>query len=177
MIALARWHHKIHEIPRSGVSEHREAAKDLRTAFAEELGIPACHKLLTDYVIKNAGGGRFQLNGTVTAVFERQCVLTLEPITEEVTEPLDCLFVPPELLPAPQSNEEEAHSVEEIEVIGTQGIEVGRVIYETVSAALDPYPRAPEASLELPAAKTGSETRQNPFAVLKNLTDDRDAES
>lgn len=177
MTALARWHHKVHEIPRSGVSEHRDAAQDLRTALAEELGVPACHKLIADYVIKNEGGGRFLLSGTVTATFERQCVLTLEPLTEEVTESLDCLFVPPELLPGPQSGEEEAHSVEEIELIGNQGIEVGRVIYETVAAALNPYPHAPEANLDLPAADTVSETRQNPFAVLKKLTDDRDAES
>ncbi len=177
MTVLARWHHRTHDVPRSGVSEHRIAGDDLRASVAQELGVPACRKLIADYVIKNAGGGRFQLNGTVTAEFERECVLTLEPLIEELTEPLDCLFVPPELMPTPQSEEEEAHAVDEIEAITNQDIEVGRVIYETIAAALNPYPHAPDASLDLPAASTAQETRENPFAVLKKLTDDHDPES
>jgi uncharacterized metal-binding protein YceD (DUF177 family) len=177
MTALARWHHKVHEIPRAGISELREAGDDLRQAIAKELRVPACRKLIADYVVKNAGAGRFQLKGTLTAEFERECVLTLEPLTESLKEPLDCLFVPPELIPQHQSEEEEAHAVEEIEPITSQDIEVGRIIYEVIAAALNPYPRASDAALALPASNAVDETRENPFAVLKNLTDDRDAES
>jgi uncharacterized metal-binding protein YceD (DUF177 family) len=177
MTTPTAWHHNVQEIPHAGISERRVAGEELRKAIAKELTIPACRKLIADYVIKNAGAGRFQLKGTLTAEFERECVITLEPLTEALNEPLDCLFVPPELMPQHQSEEEEAHAVEEIEPIVQQNIEIGRVIYEVIAAALDPYPRAPDAALALPNDVSANETREKPFAALKKLTEDRDAES
>ena len=177
MTALFCWRHKLDEIPRRGVSERRKAGDSLRLTIAEELGVKACTRLIAEYSIRNAGGGRFELSGTLDSEFSRVCVVSLSPITETIKETLDCIFVPPEHLPERQSKEEEALAVEEIEPITKETIEVGRIIYEVIAATLDPYPRANDAELELSSDSTEQVSLENPFAALQKLKDDSNAES
>ena len=177
MSKLENWRHKVHEIPRAGVSQHREANEELRQSVADELGEPECQSLVADYKIKNLGKGRFGLSGSVDAVFTRACVVTLEPLQEDVHEVLDCVFVPPEYMPGQQAEEEEALSAEEYEPIKNETLEVGRVIFEVLSAGLDPYPRAEGASLGDAGQDDGQETAEegaHPFAALAQLKKDRD---
>lgn len=177
MSTLENWRHKVHEIPRAGVSRRREANEDMRRSVAEELGEPACQKLVADYRIKNLGKGRFGLSGTVEAHFTRTCVITLEPVEEEVREELACVFVPPDHMPGQQAEEEEALSAEEYEPIENDVIGVGRVIFEVLAAGLNPYPRAEGASLDGIKGAEDEETveeRSNPFAALAQLKKDRD---
>ena len=177
MTALFCWRHKLDEIPRRGVSERRKAGDNLRRTIAEELGVQACIRLIAEYTIRNAGGGRFELKGTLDSEFSRVCVVSLSAITETIKEPIDCIFVPPDHLPERQSEEEEALAVEEIEPITQEAIEVGRIIYEVISATLDPYPRAHDAELELSSDSTEQVSRENPFAALQKLKDDSNAQS
>lgn len=177
MTALFCWRHKLDEIPRRGVSERRKAGDNLRRTIAEELGVQACIRLIAEYTIRNAGSRRFELKGTLDSEFSRVCVVSLSPITETITESLDCIFVPPEHLPERQSKEEEALAVEEIEPITKETIEVGRIIYEVISATLDPYPRAHDAELELSSDSTEQVSREKPFTALQKLKDDSNAES
>ncbi len=48
-------------------------------------------------------------------------------------------------------------------------IDVGRIVYETLSAGLDPYPRKEGAEFDWADPKTGVADSANPFAVLKKL--------
>lgn len=84
--------------------------------------------------------------------------------------------MPPEHLPEKQSEEVEALAVEEIEPITQESIEVGRIIYEVISATLDPYPRAHDAELELSSDSTEQVSCEKPFAALQKLKDDSNAE-
>jgi len=172
MSALNRWFHKVHEIPRTGIKQHREASPELCAEIARELDVPGCHQLIADYRIHNAGGGRFEMSGYVRAKFTRTCVVTLELIEETVEEPLDCAFVPPDLLPASQADEEEALSLEDLEPIRHDKIEAGRIIYETIAASIDPYPRAPDAALDTPCEPAADDDQNpHPFAALARLKD------
>lgn len=170
MSVLERWYHKVHEIPSGGVKQHREASAELRAELAVELGVPACNSLVTDYRIINAGRGRFELRGRVQASFTRTCVITLEPMVEVLNEPLDCAFVPRDRVPREQADEELALSVEDLEVIEHDRIDVGRVVYEVVAASLDPYPRSADAAVESAAEEPDNvEPAEHPFAVLAEL--------
>ncbi|MBU1212661.1 MAG: DUF177 domain-containing protein [Alphaproteobacteria bacterium] len=170
MSALNRWFHKVHDIPRTGIKQHREASPELCAEIAKELEVPGCHELIADYRIRNAGRGRFELSGWVSASFTRTCVVSLEPIEETVREPLDCAFVPSDQLPASQADEEEALSVEDLEPISHDKIEAGRIIYETIAASIDPYPRAPDATLDTPLEPGVDDAESpHPFAALARL--------
>ncbi len=116
------------------------------------------------------GQGRYRLKGTLTARVMRECVVTLEPVPEKVAEAVDVAFWPFSSLPATAEQEMEVSSVPEVEAIEHGQIDAGRVLFEILSASLDPYPRKPgvrfewedKASEEAPIA-TG------PFAALKKL--------
>jgi hypothetical protein len=50
---------------------------------------------------------------------------------------------------------------------------VGRIVYETVSAALDPYPRKSGAEFTWSDPREAeAAARANPFALLKKLKDE-----
>jgi uncharacterized metal-binding protein YceD (DUF177 family) len=172
MSALEVWHHKIKEIPRAGITQHREADQRLRSGLAKELDTPDCHSLVAEYTIRSAAGGRYELKGRVEAEFTRTCVVSLEPLRETVAEPIDCTFAPPEQLPGVQAEEESVLSLEELEPIENGMLEVGRVIYETIAASLDPYPRAPDAAYE-PSVDAEHELEEHPFAKLSRLKSQR----
>lgn len=170
MSVLNRWHHKVHEIPRAGITQHREAAPDICEELARQLAIPGCNSLVADYRIQNAGKGHFELTGRIKATLMRTCVVSLEPIKETIDERLDCTFLPPDEIPDAQPEEEEALSVEELEPILNDRIEVGRVIYEVLAASMDPYPRALDAKFEAqPPTAEDEEPAEHPFAALSRL--------
>lgn len=170
MSVLERWHHKVHEIPRAGIQQHREASPEIRSELAEELGIPACNFLSVAYRIQNIDNGCFDLSGRLRANLTRTCVITLEPISEDIDEPLDCSFVPPDQMPNQQVEEEEALAVEDQEPIHHDRIEVGRLIYEVLAASLDPYPRADGATLEpVGELPEHDEAAEHPFSALARL--------
>lgn len=171
MSALRDWIHKVHQIPRSGLEERRDANEALCRQLAHELGVTAVNHLQASYRLQIAGKGRFSLSGTVNAEVTRQCIVTLDPISEIIAEPLDCTFVPPDALPQHQSEEEEALSLEDLEPIRNDVLDVGRVIFEVLVASLDPYPRTPGAELdEQPRGGAAEEaTLEHPFAALARL--------
>lgn len=177
MTILERWRHQVHEVPRAGISQRREANADLREAVSDELGELGCPKLVADYKIKNLGKGRFGLGGRVEAVVTRACVVTLEPIEETVSEVLDCIFVPPEQMPGQQAEEEEVSSADEYEPIENDLIAVGRVVFEVLAAGLNPYPRKDGVEYvgEADALLSEKEAESShPFAALAQLKKDRD---
>jgi len=168
--ALNSWHHKVHEIPRAGIKQVREASPEIREELAHELAIPACNSLVADYRINNAGKGRFELKGRVKAELTRSCVITLEPIAEKIDEPIDCSFVPPGLIPENQTEEEEALAIEDLEPILQDRLDVGRIVYEVVAASMAPYPRIAGAEIDAaPDAEQEEESAKHPFAALEAL--------
>ena len=74
--------------------------------------------------------------------------------------------------------EREVFGDDEPERIENNAIDAGRIVFETLVTALDPYPRAPGAELELPgdASGAGSDDAKpdHPFAALAKLKPPRD---
>jgi len=66
----------------------------------------------------------------------------------------------------------EALSAAEIEPIEHGLIDAGRIIFETLSASVDPYPRKPGAEFTAEELGDGAAaTKTGPFAALKKLKD------
>jgi hypothetical protein len=165
------WSHRTAEVPEAGLHVVREATPAEREAAAEALGIVSCEALSADYLVRALGGGRYRLAGKLTANVTQACVVTLEPVAETIGEEVDVAFWPAESLPGPRGEEEvEVSSIAEIEPIEHGQIEVGRVLFEILSASLDPYPRKPGARLEW-EEQAGGQGRgaTGPFAGLKQL--------
>ncbi|MBI0432553.1 DUF177 domain-containing protein [Roseomonas sp. KE0001] len=131
-------------------------------ALALRFGIPAIESLVAELDLSNEPGGTVRARGTLEARVVQTCVITLEPFGELVRDEVDLRF-----LPAGREPADDAEGPDEIPT--EHGVmELGEALAEQLSLALDPYPRAPGASLpEVGEDVVEEPRRRNPFAVLK----------
>jgi hypothetical protein len=166
------WDHVLADIPPSGLRVARVAEPAEREALARALDLLACTRLEADYTLTPTGEGRYRLRGSVRCDIVQACGVTLEPVASSIAEDLDVPFWPVEEVPAPRSGTLDLDGEDDPEPIAAGRIAVGRVIYECLAAALNPFPRKPDASLEHSASPGAGETGAGtggPFAALAGL--------
>ena len=166
------WSYRTTEIPEAGLREHRTATEAERAKVAAELEIVSCERLVSDFAIRAIGHGSYRLSGKVTAQLTQDCVVTLDPIAQSVEGSFDVQFSPTGKLPESGEAEIEALSASEIEPIEHGLIDAGRIVFETLSASVDPYPRKPGAEFKsVEPEDIAAATETGPFAALKKLKD------
>lgn len=166
------WDHAVREIPERGVTRRREASPEELAQVAEALELTGCTVLTASYTIAPTLDGRYRLYGDLRAQVTQACVVTLEPVEGTIEENFDVTFWPPERMPATESRAIALDDEPEPEPILAGQIDVGRVVFECLAAAVDPFPRKPGATLDLHASSPpGSDAGkpENPFAVLANI--------
>lgn len=166
------WDHAVLDIPDSGLSIERRAAPEELEAIARALDLVACSSLTSTYTILPTGEGHYRLSGRLQASLQQACVVTLEPVAEEIDEAFEVAFWPEADIPEPASGEIELDDEPEIEPIVRGQIEAGRVVFECLAGAIDPFPRKADAALERVAASPRGRTddkAENPFAVLAKI--------
>jgi uncharacterized metal-binding protein YceD (DUF177 family) len=172
MTVALTWDHAAQDIPQDGLTQDREATSEERAALARTLDLLACHSLTASYAITPTGLGRYTVSGSLRAQIEQTCGVTLEPVPDSIAETFNAVFWPPDDVPPPSSGEVGLDDDPEPEPIHAGRIDVGRIVYECLAAAIDPFPRAPgamfDASASGPAESTGKNP-DNPFAVLAKI--------
>jgi uncharacterized metal-binding protein YceD (DUF177 family) len=165
------WTHRASEIPDTGLRVSKAATEAERMALAEALEVISCEAANADYTIRAIGGARYRMSGEVSARLTQACVVTLEPLSTELKEGFELEFWPPDAVPGAPSAEVEVSGLRDIEPIERRTMDAGRIVFETLAAAIDPYPRKEGAELEWrdqkgAAAESGA---NNPFTKLKGL--------
>ena len=165
------WNHATTEVAESGTKVARQATPEERLRLADELKLLGCDRLAVSYVVRPFGMGRFRLTGTLNADVTQACIVTLEPVPSKIDTVVEVEFWPPDLQPDAPNAEVEILKAPEIEPIANGRIDVGRVVFESLATALDPYPRQSGARFdwEDPLQRDGG--KANPFAVLAKLKD------
>lgn len=161
------WSHAVTDIPAGGLSRQRTATAAERAAVMSALELAGCGTIGAKYRVTPLGGGRYRLAGEVTAEVEQPCIVTLEPVASRLHERFDVEFWPEGEVEPQQEGEAEALSAAEIEPIEDGRIDAGRIVFETIAAGLDPFPRKEGASLE--RSEAGGEGVPGPFAALEKL--------
>jgi hypothetical protein len=170
MPAAPAWNHAVHDIPETSLASEHSASAEERQAMAQALELPALRKLTANYTIRPEIEGRYHLTGVIEAEIEQICVVSLEPLTTNLSEPFDVSFWPEDQLPQPEGGEVDIEATDAPEPIRAGQIDVGRVVFESLAAAIEPYPRKPGAVLKLQsAAPSHPTTADSPFAVLANV--------
>jgi hypothetical protein len=159
------------QIPDTGLHRDIEADPATRAAMAEVAGLREILSARASLDVMPKGGGRVHVGGRVRARVGQSCVVTLEPIENDIDEPIDLIFAPPEQIPQLADLVEAAESDAEIpdppEPIENGVIDLGRLATDALFLGIDPYPRRPDAVFEPPVVAADPE--DHPFAALKAL--------
>ena len=143
-------------------------APDEGAALARLLAAQAVRKLRFTGHLAPLDKGGWALDGTLGATVVQTCVVTLEPVTSRVDQPVRRRFLPAasaraaELVVDPDEDDE-------IEPLGDR-IDLGLVAIEALALALPAYPRKEGAVLGPADAGTLAEEEEpKPFAALAAL--------
>jgi Large ribosomal RNA subunit accumulation protein YceD len=166
------WNHAVLDIAEGGLSTVRHASAEELDKVARALELIVCSSLTASYMITPTGGGHFRLSGRLQASVQQACVVTLEPVLEDIDEPFDVAFWPEADIPPPAGGEIDLDEEPEIEPTVAGQIEVGRIVFECLAGAIDPFPRKAGAALERVAAGPagGRDGKpESPFSVLAKI--------
>jgi hypothetical protein len=168
MNRMLNWHHQASEIPEQGLTVERSATARERGAIASALDLAACDRLDARYQIRPLERGRYVLMGTLSAEVVQTCVVTLEPVRNRIEEQIDVEFWPQHEFGDQLAGSFEAFAGVDPEPMEDGAIAAGRVFYEHLAAALDPYPRKEGAVFTWTdrGAADRSGTFDSPFDVL-----------
>lgn len=165
---LSDWTHNVADIPAGGLDREREASDSERTAIAEHLKLLKLDRLAARYRIKSLGNGGYRLSGKVTAAVEQACVVTLDPVADAIDAPFDVEFQPEVERPADDA-EASVLAGPDVDILERGVIPVGRIVFETISASLDPYPRRRGAEFNWQDPRQVEPEETSPFAALSQL--------
>ncbi len=160
------------QIPETGLHRDIEASPVERAAMAEVGGLREILSANASLDVTPGGEGRFHVTGHVRARVGQTCVVTLDPIENEIDEEIDLIFAPPEQIPelsdlVDESAESDVEIPDPPEPIVNGIIDLGRLATDALFLGVDPYPRRPDAVFEPPAEAADPEA--HPFAALKAL--------
>jgi uncharacterized metal-binding protein YceD (DUF177 family) len=144
-----------------------EADEVERAALARRFDLVALPKLRAEVTLDATAAGQMRLDGNLTAHVVQSCVVTLEPVEADIVESFT-LFFAEEMPPAGPSVDLPIDDEAWPEPITNGQIDIGEAVAQQLALALDPYPRAPGASLGETSGDAGepAPARANPFAAL-----------
>jgi uncharacterized metal-binding protein YceD (DUF177 family) len=169
------WNYAIEDIPETGLQADRAATPEERATVARALDVLSVLSLSAQFAITPRSAGYFRLTGNVKAQVEQSCVVTLEPLTNEIDERFSVDYWPENELPEPSGGVIDVHDEPDLEPIVGNQIKVGRVVFDTLAGAIDLFPRKPGVtfeSSELTPKDTQSQA-SGPFAVLAKMKNKR----
>lgn len=162
---------RLDSMPITGRDVAVSPSADERAAIAAQLGVSSVDALdVRLHAVRFRGGIR--VTGRLTGRVTQPSVITLDPLTQEIGEPIDRIFLP--------GGEKEFAAAGGAEIfVDLEGDDVpdhfegneadlSDLIVETLALAVDLYPREPGVSLEDTGLKPDVEVT-SPFAVLKSL--------
>src|SRR5476651_350279 len=160
------------QIPDTGVHREFEASPATRAAMADVAGLREVLSAQASLDVTPKGGGRVHVAGRVKARIGQTCVVSLDPIENDIDEAIDLIFAPPEQIPemaalVDEATESDTEIPDPTEPIENGVIDLGRVATDALFLAVDPYPRKPDAVFEPPVVPEDPE--DHPFAALKAL--------
>ena len=162
------------EVPETGRSIELVPNETERKAIAAAAGLLELPRLEAVFDLARQGGENstdsLRVTGRVAATVIQRCVVTLEPVANEIEEAVDLLFQPqPDASIAPAADGggfRDIDADDPPETLRDGAVDLGAVAVEFLLLGLDPYPRKPGAAFAAPAAE---DTAGHPFAALAAL--------
>ena len=170
----APWHIPVtvDEVAETGQHFDLVADAPVRAAVAKLAGLRDLPRFEANFDVTRRGSGLHVL-GSISATVGQNCVVTLEPLVNEIEEAVDLVFEPTQKLAEiadPQAQQHGAKWDNPEPLVGGR-IDLGALATEFLILGLDPYPRKAGAVFELSQDGTRDE---GPFAALGRLAKRQD---
>jgi uncharacterized metal-binding protein YceD (DUF177 family) len=159
----------VDEVPVTGRRFELEADEATRVAIAKSAGLRALPRLEAAFDVSRRDSEGLHVAGRVSATVGQICVVTLDPIENEIEETVDLIFVPGAAPAAGDAAGREALDVATNEVpepLVDDTVDLGAIATEFLILGVDLYPRKPEAVFQAPPIEDKTE---HPFAALATL--------
>ncbi len=128
------------ELPAEGAGWELSATSAERAAVAARLGLSAVERLDASVRLAWIVPGRtLKATGRIRARVVQSCVVTLDPVTADLDEPLYVAFARDDGAAGGHADWDAA------EPLPANRLDIGELVTEELSLALDPYPRSPGA--------------------------------
>lgn len=156
------------EIPEGGKRFDLAADEATRAEIARIAGLRSLPRLQATFEVLRYGADGLQVDGEVSATVGQDCVVTLEPLENEVREEINLTFAPAgsSLIETDDDDLPESLDLDDPEPMFGNAVDLGVLATEFLIMGIDPYPRKAGASFEPPAADDDS---PHPFAALAAL--------
>ena len=157
----------INQIPASGTVLTLHADEQQCAALAKRFGLNAVLEFCAEAVLNRVNKQRVRMKASFSARVVQECVVTLEPFEQRVHDDFVIVFSS-ENEPSLRKNEIDLDMGEEddIEFVDNGKADVGELIAEYFSLALDPFPHSPDAVFR---PQSDEENVKNAFSVLEKL--------
>ena len=150
----------VEDIPEAGRHYELAADESTRAAVAHAAGLRSLPQLGAMFDLTRRGAG-IAAKGEVKARVGQTCVVTLDPIENEIHESIDLVFSPTsEFAGVGKRTDEPAEPLE------NGVIDLGAIATEFLMLGLDPYPRKPGVEF---ASMPGEQRGESPFVALAGL--------
>jgi hypothetical protein len=162
----------LQEVPETG--RHLDIAADerARAAIAKLAGLRSLPRLAAVFDVTRRGRDGLRVVGSVSATVGQTCVVTLEPIENEIDEAIDLVFAPAPPSPVEPGEEPAAsRAADTPEPLSGGIVDLGALATEFLILGIDPYPRKPGAVF---AGSSAGDDLTKPFAALAALKKKQD---
>lgn len=143
-----------------------EASGEERARLAARFEIVALDHFAASVRLQRKEGNLIRVSGRLEADLVQTCVVTLEPFPSHVEDGFSVEFTEGAPEPEPEIVLDADH--EPPESIEDGIVDIGELVAQFLSLALDPHPRAPGAALGAVWSEEGR-AALSPFAVLEKL--------
>lgn len=162
---------RVDQIPAAGITLDLTAKPAELKALAERFGVQSIDRLDARVTLKAiAGGALVRVDGHFSAQVVQTCVVTLEPVPDDLDEDFSLTFGAAALEEPGEEIELSLDEEDPPDPIVDGHIDVGEAVAEHVALALDPFPRKPGIAFDGgPDEPAEEEKKPSPFAVLAQL--------
>jgi uncharacterized metal-binding protein YceD (DUF177 family) len=156
-------------LTRIGTEPYRQeiaATETEREALARRFGLLSLDRLAAEVELVREPAGTILLSAVFEAVFEQECIVTLDPVSGNIAERFQLRYGPP----AAEENIPAGDGDPAFEPLATDAIDVGEAVAQEFSLALPPFPRVADAAIEIDEPETPD---AGPFAALDKFRRER----
>jgi len=155
----------VDDIPEAGLHVEAEAPAEVRAQLVKLANLRDLPHLTAIFDLTRRGRG-VHVAGQLNARVGQTCVVTLEPLERDISEPINLLFAPKEVAAPDEDIGHKVDDEEPPEPLIEGRLDLGAIATEFLLLGIDPYPR--KAGAEFAAIKPADDSAK-PFAALEAL--------